>query len=137
MYTENRKLMRDVEGTPLYSITNENSIAISAEWEHSIANKEPYNKYEPFNSVIITNLSSSHIRFYWNKRKDLGFMIPSSGMRNIDREGFREFTLKNIGSSEIPVDQIEIAFYRIGMSADEQAKKEAKKRYFYLVNRYF
>jgi len=127
MITENRELMREVEGTPLYSITNENSISTSAEWEYSIANKAPYEKYSPFNSVIITNLSSSHIRFYWNKRKDLGFMIPSSGMRNIDREGFREFTLKNIGSSEIPTDQIEIAFYRTGMTADNKAKKDAQQ----------
>ncbi|RZN36690.1 MAG: hypothetical protein EFT35_07775 [Methanophagales archaeon ANME-1-THS] len=127
--SEARRLLREEIGTPLFSITNTTayrspaSILAGETWDFNTENYAPFSKYEPYNVVEVTNTGTSNIRFYWNGWPDLGFLVFGSSSRKIEKEGFREFRISNIGSSDLGPETLEIGFYRTGLTADERARQ--------------
>jgi hypothetical protein len=130
-----REVVRNVIGTPLFTVTNSSTychrqgtnkatIGAGETWSLSLSDIDNFNKYSPFNVVEILDGGTSNIKFYWNGRDDLGFFTFAGNTRSIQREGFNCFRIENVGANDITPEQLEVSFFRTGLTADEKARQD-------------
>jgi hypothetical protein len=122
---ERRQFVRDIEGSPIYSIMNDATIAAGESWLVNLRDTSPYSKWAPFNSFTITNNSDERIRFYMNQSSDHHFVVPDGVIKSVEKAGLNSFIIKNLSAlSDIKANELEITFFTSGMTADEYAKHQ-------------
>ena len=65
-----------------------------------------YEKYKPFNAIMITNNSNEPIRLVVNDNDTMNFFVPSNTIISSEAYHIHRFTLTNEGAAAIAADEL-------------------------------
>lgn len=119
-----RNDVRNIDG--ILITLNIGALGSSSRLTYNIADRQPtWVKYLPFNSMTITNDSSSDIVFYINMDTTRATAVPSGTIKTIEGYGISSFVITN-DATAITDGQVRIDFERVGMVSDNFSKALSK-----------
>ena len=120
-----RKEIREIEGISKSYICP----AITASTSIIVSLDGAFEKWKPFDRVVVFNNSSSLIYVYINQNEKDVYPVAGKTERVIEDIYCRNLKITEMSAVNVLAGDVVLKLERKGMSADERARQEARKRW--------
>lgn len=121
---------RENLGSPIFPFSNTATIASGASAVFDFAQHASiYQKWAPFNFVVISNNSSQKIRVYLNQDTNKGMTIPASTIRTLDKKScpaLSSILVTNAGTGTIAIGELDIEVQKETIDSEQIIQKVAR-----------